>query len=54
MGASLGQLTDLIKVHWLDSGPGPFHGYPITEAELITELRKRNPAELERFQGGTP
>ena len=47
VGASLGEETHFVKVHWAVSGC--VHGYPVTFDELYRELRKRNPAGLQRF-----
>lgn len=47
IGASRGQETNLLKIK---RGPsGESHAYPISENELILELRKHRPQELERY-----
>ena len=47
IGASSGEETNLVKVQ--RSISGPVHGYPITRDELIEQLRKNNPEELDNF-----
>lgn len=49
IGASLGEETSIIKIHWHQNGD--VHGYPITEEELIGYLRKvGNREELNRYR----
>lgn len=47
VGASRGKETNLLKIK---RGPsGESHAYPISEDELVAELRKHRPQELERY-----
>lgn len=49
IGASLGEWTDIVRVEWTDPH-GFLHGRPITEDELIEQLQRENPPELDYYR----
>lgn len=48
VGASCGETTRIVKVRW-DDGCNEAHGYPITETELLEELKKDNRPEFDHY-----
>ena len=50
IGASQGEETNLVRVEWNPDPTGAYHGRPISEKELLEELRAINPAELAAYR----
>jgi len=49
IGASNGIETDIVWVEWNSSAGGIYHGYPISEQELLDELRHRRRKKVMYF-----
>jgi hypothetical protein len=50
IGASKGEPTRIVRVQHDGDPLGSYHGYPITETELICELTEHNPEELVSYR----
>ena len=50
VGASLGEETNIVRVEWNADPLGSYHGRPMSEDELIDDLKEFNKNELVNYQ----